>query len=72
MCPRSAASPGVLAQRERMVWAHEGDGAYCAFLKKNEGKGRIAPTRDGVFQPTLQNISELTDMQWGLVGRTAH
>jgi hypothetical protein len=69
MCPRSAASPEVLAQRERMVAAHEGDGAYCAYLKRNEGKGRVAPTAQDVFQPELQRVSELTDAQWRLVGR---
>ena len=69
MCPRSAATPEVLAQRERMVRAHEGDGAYCAFFKKNEGTGRIAPTASDIFQPVLQEISELTDIQWSLVGR---
>ena len=61
----------MLVQREQLAWAHEGTGAYCAFYKpdKSVGTSRIAATADDLFRPVVQDIEELTDVQWGLVGR---
>ena len=68
MAPASHASPRTLAQREEMLLAHQGTGAFCATF--NEGTGRQKESAEGVFKPVLQDMGELDAAQWALVRGT--
>jgi phosphohistidine phosphatase len=66
MAPTSRASERVLQQREEMLLAHQGTGAFCAAYNNNAAGGR--PRDSGsAFQPVLQDMDQLSPSQWELV-----
>lgn len=66
MAPTNHASVRVLQQREEMLLAHRGTGAFCAAYDRNGSRTKGSQSGSS-FEPVLQNMKQLSDAQWQLV-----